>query len=147
MKKIILVMVTIITFFVTDLFSQNQILARKEVELYLLTESLNIENQQHIFYKMESILPFVWENDSSRWIWNKTINPKWITSTLPIDAPNDYIFQNTDFNNTWSWRGFDFVSGSEEQNPDQPDFAYGFYKLSAFELVGESNVNLLASVY
>jgi phage-related holin len=66
MKKIILVMVTIITFFVTDLFSQNQILARKEVELYLLTESLNIENQQHIFYKMESILPFVWENDSSR---------------------------------------------------------------------------------
>ena len=147
MKKIILVMITIITFFVPDLFPQNQTLARKEIELYILTESLNIENQQHIFYKMESISSGVWENDSLRWIWNKTNNPKWINSTLPIDVPNNYIFQNTDFSNTWSWRGFDFVLGSEELNPDQPDFAYGFYKLSAFELDDDSHVNLLASVY
>lgn len=122
------------------LFGQDDPLARKNIEIYMITKNISTKS---IFYKMESLKNFIYENDISRWSFSTSNNSKWVSSTLPLDAPNTLIDNDTETGNTnspWLWRVFDFVSGSEEHDPEQPDFAYGIYRLTCFEVDDDDHI-------
>ena len=66
----------------------------------MITEGLAPNYYNEIYYQIESVQNFVYENDLDRWNWNKTSNSKWTLSTLPLDAPNSTINENTDLSNS-----------------------------------------------
>lgn len=136
--KIILTLLA--SFLYQHLYAQEGNFARKEIEIFVITKNISNKN---IFYKMQALQNFVYENDLIRWNYSITTNNKWTSSSLPLNAPVDIITNDdqTGYSGAaWTWRGFDFVSGSEEHNPEQPDFAYGIYKFTCYEVDVLNNV-------
>lgn len=137
--------------FVQQVLGQNNTQGLKQVEIYVLTQNFNLDFTG-IFYEIKSIQYSVLENNADRYIFNSTSDPKYINSTLPLNAPGvnneNLIVESSDINAYQSWEGFDFVSGSEEYNPDQPDFAYGIYELSVYAVLQDySIIKLPGTIY
>ncbi len=124
------------------ILAQNDIQARKEIEIFLLTENFNSEIFSHIFYRFVSIQDFVWAYDKYNKNYYITSDSKYTDVTLPLNAPGvnyeNTITQSDTFPNNKNWQGFDFVVGSPEHEPDQPDFAYGLYKLTAYGILSQT---------
>jgi len=88
------------------IMGQNSPRSEKEIELFMITENIQtLQNVKGVYYTMESVAPFVWQNDEERYTFLLTNETKWMFSTLPIGvySSNFDLLINKDDDLNYSW--------------------------------------------
>lgn len=119
-----------------SVFAQFPTASRYEIELFIVIENVDYINGVGIFFELESVQPFVYENEIDRYVFNFSTKPSLLSTKYLFGAPGNpvdpiLITENSTYPNNRKWGGFNFISGSAEQDKPFGDFAYGVYKLTA----------------
>jgi len=64
MKKLI---ITIVVFLSTLILAQENTNNIKQIEIFMITEGLDPNYYNEVYYQMEAVQNFVYENDVDRW--------------------------------------------------------------------------------
>lgn len=130
----------IVFWFCFSLFvnAQEPIAARFQIELFIVIENIESVIQDPsedlgIYFVLDSLQPFVYENELDRYVFNYSTNSDLLYGTYPHTVPTELITSNSTYPNNRTWGGFDFISGFPETEEIFSLFAYGIYKLSAYK--------------